>query len=80
MVNTLIPGLIDIMETQAPIRTYTTQQLADLYGMSVTTMRKWIHRVKDIGEKIGNIWNVEQVEKIFKHHGRPYVEIKTKNQ
>jgi hypothetical protein len=56
----------------APKRSYTLKELAALYGISRDTMRQWLKRVKDLGAPpSGRIYNIEQVQKIFDHHGTP---------
>lgn len=54
------------------IRPYTTAELARLYGISKTTLNKWLkpHRLF-IGERIGHIYNALQVKHIFEKLGPP---------
>ena len=66
--------LITMQSNPAEIKPYTMKQLRQLYGLSDKTMRKWLKQFEsDIGEKNGNLFNVNQVKIIFEKLGRPEV-------
>jgi hypothetical protein len=59
-------------ESKPIITPYTSKQLALLYGVSKTTIVKWLKPFeKEIGERIGKIYNPRQVEVIFEKLGYP---------
>lgn len=50
----------------------STKQLAKLYCIDERTFNKWIEpHSHEIGEKVGNFYNIVQVEIIFKRLGIP---------
>lgn len=54
------------------LRAKTIQQLASEYSVSRETMRKWLEPFNhEIGERIGNIFNVSQVRIIYQKLGQP---------
>jgi hypothetical protein len=56
----------------AKVQPYTTKGLCLLYGVSYKTLQKWLKEIDgDLGKKVGKLWNVNQVEIIFKRYGRP---------
>lgn len=55
-----------------PIKPYTTQQLADIFGVSARTIQNWIEPHKAaIGKKRGHFWTARQVKIILKKIGLP---------
>ena len=61
-------------EQNAPLRPYSTKQLAALYGVNVRTIERWIESQQaEIGPRIGNLYNPLQVEIIFTFNGWPKV-------
>ena len=51
---------------------YTTDELAQLYGIRTKTLLRWIEPFKnEVGEKIGWYFNIRQVNIIFDKLGRP---------
>ena len=55
-----------------PLKPYTVKQLADLYGVSTKTFRKWLSPfTKKIGEKQGYFYNISQVQRIVAYLGVP---------
>lgn len=70
MENTLTLVLTDHM-SKTPVKPYYSKELARLYDVSVYTMRKWIRKIPDMGDRVGWRWSVNQVEKIFRHLGCP---------
>ena len=59
--------------TKIEIRPYTKKELRNLYGISVTTFRKWFegHDAISKADKFRRIFNVREVEYIFKTFGYP---------
>ena len=52
------------------IKPYTLTELAAYYGLSCRIMTQWLAPFKEeIGKKIGRIYNIKQVEIIFKRLG-----------
>jgi transposase-like protein len=50
----------------------TVQQLADEYGISCTTMRRWLKKIEQhTGPRIGYIYNPRQVKIIYERLGEP---------
>ena len=62
-------------KTTAPkiqIKTYSTKEVAGLYGISGKTLRKWLTPFdKEIGKRIGYYYNPKQVGIIFDKLGLP---------
>ncbi len=62
-----------IPESIPPIRSYTLQQLANLYRVCERTMRRWLARFKaHIGPRVGFYYNVRQVKTIFEKLTPPH--------
>ncbi|HYG53119.1 MAG TPA: hypothetical protein VD905_19605 [Flavobacteriales bacterium] len=60
--------------TTIALKPYSTQELADLYGISVHTFKKWIAPFKEsLGKKIGWYWSIPQVKIIFQKLDLPSV-------
>jgi transposase len=59
------------------IKPYSIRELAEMYGISVNTFKKWVKPYKsEIGLKIGHFYNARQVEFILGKFGyRHKVEI-----
>jgi hypothetical protein len=59
--------------TKIEIRPYSKKELRNLYGISVTTFRKWFegHDAISKADKFRRIFNVREVEYIFKTFGYP---------
>jgi transposase len=54
------------------VKPYNMKELCKIYGVSDKTMRKWMEPFsEEIGKRQGNIYNVAQIEVIFKHLGVP---------
>jgi len=57
---------------EVPVKPYTKQELADLYEVSLKTLRTWFLPHEDIiGEKRGRCYTVKQVRTIFEVLGAP---------
>ena len=63
------------MLTQLEIRVYNLKQLAELYQVSRTTMRRWLQPLKpaliEMGYRGGRLFTHKQVEFIFNFFGPP---------
>ncbi|HQD11052.1 MAG TPA: hypothetical protein PLQ65_15380 [Flavihumibacter sp.] len=62
------------MNHQNPVelRPYTIAELADMYGVSKKTLRKWMEPFQEqIGERIGFFYSIVQVKIIFEKLGMP---------
>jgi transposase len=61
-----------MIKEPAKLQPYNTKDLCHLYGVSYKTIQKWLKKIEDqLGERIGKMWNINQVEIIFKRYGRP---------
>jgi hypothetical protein len=59
--------------TRIEIKQYRTKDLAALYKMSGKTFNRNIKGIKEkLGERIGQYWNITQVETIVAHMVLPY--------
>jgi len=60
---------------RAPIRAYTTQELADLYGVPRRSFTNWLkdHKV-NVGRRSGHFYTIKQVKIIFDSLERPYLD------
>ena len=55
------------------IKPYTSLQLANMYGVSRKTFSRWIKPLSiKVGPRIGNYYQILQVEKIFTLLNVPY--------
>ena len=55
-----------------PIRPYTVEELANIYGVTSRTVKLWIKPFKnEVGKKIGRLYSYKQIEIIFEKLGRP---------
>lgn len=66
------------MENQTPFepsirrKAYSVSELADLYEVSNKTINNWLRPFKyDIGQKVGRLYTVRQVNIIFEKLGEP---------
>lgn len=57
----------------APVKAYGLTELGILYERHYLTVKKWLQKVPDLGERIGRSFNPAQVQKIFNHLGTPYI-------
>lgn len=54
------------------LRPYSKKELRELYGISVTTFRKWIENHADFfGNKYRKLFTVKEIEFIFQTFGIP---------
>ncbi len=54
------------------VKPYSLTELANHYGVTVHTMKRWLARHQEkIGEITGRIYTVRQVESIFQALGLP---------
>lgn len=54
------------------LRPYNHKQLADFYGVCWLTFQRWVKRhEKEIGQKTGHFYSINQVLVIFKIFGMP---------
>jgi uncharacterized protein YjcR len=54
------------------LKAYNLSELADIYGVSVKVLKNWLKPFEiDLGEKIGNYYNIAQVKIIFLKLGVP---------
>jgi hypothetical protein len=54
------------------VKTYSIKEMAELYCVSRNTFRKWLTPFeKEIGERIGYLYNPKQVMIIFENLGIP---------
>lgn len=61
-----------MLEQNSAAKPYTTKQLADLYGVSLKTLRKWLKPYREeIGQRNGHFYTCKQVETIFNSIGLP---------
>lgn len=68
----LLEGNINIA-TVIKVKPYTPKELSNLYEVPPRTLNKWlIPFQQQIGERIGQWYNVIQVELIFSKLGVPY--------
>lgn len=59
---------------EVPVKPYTKQELANLYEVSVKTLRTWFFPHEDaIGEKRGRCYTIKQVKTIFEIFGAPEI-------
>lgn len=55
-------------ETTIELRPSTLKWLASMYGVDKRTMRKWLLPIKEeLGERLGNFYNISQLKIIFSH-------------
>ncbi|MBS1616247.1 MAG: hypothetical protein JST06_09045 [Bacteroidetes bacterium] len=55
-----------------PLKAYTVRQLADLYGVTTKTFRRWIAPFNEaIGDRHGHFYNIIQVKCIVQNLGVP---------
>lgn len=55
-----------------PLKAYTVKSLAEVYGVSAKTFRRWLAPFhKKIGEKQGYFYSISQVKSIVEHLGIP---------
>lgn len=57
----------------APLQTYTTEELATMYGVHSATFLRWFdEKFKEkVGVKKGWFFTIRQVQLIFEEFGRP---------
>ena len=54
------------------IKTYSTKEVAGLYGISGKTLKKWLMPFEgEIGKRIGYYYNPKQIGIIFEKLGSP---------
>lgn len=54
------------------IRAYSKGELADLYQISMKSLKNWLDFIEDqLGPRIGRFYSPRQVEIIFKEYGIP---------
>ncbi len=54
------------------IKPYSTLELSRIYGISYSTMKRWLKRIKErIGKKVGHYFSVKQIEVIVDEFGCP---------
>lgn len=53
------------------VKAYTKTQLASKYGVSLTTFKRWLYNVNDLGAYLGKCFTPAQVQKIVEHLGTP---------
>ena len=53
-----------------PIKPYTKKELKDLYQISYYTLKKWLSKIKNLGD-YKRPFTPAQVSKIFAHLGEP---------
>lgn len=58
-------------KTTFTVKAYTKTQMASLYGVSLTTFKRWLHNVHDLGAYLGKCFTPAQVQKIVDHLGNP---------
>ncbi len=58
-------------ETTFTVKAYTKTQMASKYRVSLTTFKKWLRNVNDLGEYLGKCYTPAQVQKIVDHLGTP---------
>jgi len=62
------------MKERVPLKAYYKSEIADLYGISVPTLIKWIEPIKGKLDHYGK-WNkiirLSDVQRIFDHLGWP---------
>ena len=54
-----------------PIKPYSKGQLAQMYDVSVYTLRKWLKNVPGLTLTDDQIFTPAEIEKIFNHLGAP---------
>lgn len=58
------------------LKPYSSQELADLYGVNIKTFKKWLCPFdKRIGKRVGRYYTVAQVMMIFECLGVPNMTI-----
>jgi hypothetical protein len=60
-----------MQQTSFTVKAYTKTQLAGFYGVSLTSFKRWLKNVKDLGEYLGKCFTPAQVQKIVDHLGTP---------
>lgn len=56
------------MNSDTDLKPMTISELADRWGVSVRTARKWIHPFRgELGEVTGRIYTIRQVRIILEH-------------
>jgi hypothetical protein len=59
-------------QNQVELKPYTIAELADMYGVSKKTFRKWLEPFQElIGERNGFFYTIIQVKIIFEKLGLP---------
>lgn len=60
------------MTNTTEVKVYTTKELSALYRVTERTFNKWTEKFADeLGPKVGNYYNINQVEIIFQRLGTP---------
>lgn len=60
------------MTNTIEVKVYTTKELSALYRVTERTFTKWTESFADeLGPKIGNYYNLNQVQIIFQRLGTP---------
>ena len=58
--------------TKIRLRTYSVKEVAELYGISGKTLKKWLAPFeKEIGARVGYLYNPKQIRVIFDKLGFP---------
>jgi transposase len=54
------------------LKPYSVKQLAEIYGVSTKTFRRWLSPYKEeVGEKLGYFYTITQVQRILHFLGIP---------
>ena len=60
------------MDNSTPIKPYSKNELAQLYGVSLHTLIKWLHPfAEQIGQYVGRCYTPKQIKIIFNLIGEP---------
>ncbi len=63
---------MSITDNSIEVRPYSLTELANIYGITNRTMKKWIIKHDEaVGEKVGRLYSALQVKIIFEKLGLP---------
>jgi hypothetical protein len=62
-----------VNQTTPIVKPYTKKELTNLYGISKAVLRRWLKQHDDILGKSTKLFNLKQVEFIFKQYGYPKI-------
>lgn len=60
------------LQMSRPTKPMNTKELAAAYGVGYETFISWLKPIRQkVGEQLGKMWTVKQIQIIFDHLGNP---------